>query len=248
MSTFRTRTPGTANPRTGRSLRRPLAAFGVALALLAGAVGLAPSADAAPSSEPRGRLTARTPADLPIYAQRGDAAPVLTLPATTEFGTTRVVLVTKRAGAWLQVALPERPNGSTGWVRASDVELRRVADRLDIDLASRTLTWMRGRDVVLTTSIATGAVETPTPTGRFYVTDLLDTPDGGGYGPFAIGVSAHSDTLSEFGGGDGQIGVHGTSDPSSIGQAVSHGCVRVPNDVITRLATSLPLGTPVRVR
>jgi lipoprotein-anchoring transpeptidase ErfK/SrfK len=230
---------------SSRPFRRAVASAVVAVSLLAVTVVVAPRADAAPA---RGRLTARTTTELAIYAERGDATPAATLPATTEFGTTRVVLVTKRVGAWAKVLLPERPNESTGWIRTAGVELRRVTDTVDVDLTARTLTWRRGPDVVLTTPIAIGASDTPTPPGRFYITDLLDTPDGGGYGPFAIGLSAHSFTLSEFAGGDGQIGVHGTSDPSSIGQAVSHGCVRVPNDVITQLATHLPLGTPVRVR
>ena len=194
------------------------------------------------------RLTARTANPLAVYAQRGDDAPVTTLTPTTEFGTTRVVLVVRRRGAWLKVRLPERPNGATGWVRARDVELRSVTDAVVVDLTSRTLTWRRGGRRVLETTIAIGAPDTSTPTGHFYVTDLLDTPDGGAYGPYAIGLAAHSDTLSEFGGGDGQIGLHGTNDPSSIGQSVSHGCVRVPNDVIVQLATSMPLGTPVTIR
>ena len=170
------------------------------------------------------------------------------LSPTTEFGTTRVVLVVRRRGAWLKVRLPERPNGSTGWVLARDVELRSVTDAVVVDLTSRTLIWRRGGKRLFETTIAIGAPDTPTPTGHFYVTDLLDTPDGGAYGSYAIGLAAHSDTLSEFGGGDGQIGVHGTNDPSSIGQSVSHGCVRVPNDVIVQLATSVPLGTPVTIR
>jgi lipoprotein-anchoring transpeptidase ErfK/SrfK len=240
----RTTTPITLISSPG-PFRRALVAITIALTLLAGAVALAPQADAAPQG---GRVTARTTTELAVYAKRGDATPAAVLPATTEFGTTRVVLVEKQKGAWAKVLLPERPNQSTGWIRTADVELRRVTDAVAIDLTARTLTWRRGGEVVLTTSIATGAAETPTPTGRFSVTDLLDTPDSGGYGPFAIGLSAHSETLSEFGGGDGQIGVHGTSDPSSIGQAVSHGCVRVPNDVIAQLATNLPLGTPVTVR
>ena len=81
-----------------------------------------------------------------------------------------------------------------------------------------------------------------------YVTDVLDTGnDGGAYGPFALGLSAHSETLSEFGGGDGQVGIHGTNDPSSIGNNVSHGCVRVPNDIVSQLAAIVPLGTPVTI-
>ncbi len=105
-----------------------------------------------------------------------------------------------------------------------------------------------GDAVVLETPVAVGAPDAPTPTGTFAVIDRLQSPDPASpYGPFALGLSAHSDTFSEFAGGDGQIGIHGTDDPSSIGQAVSHGCVRVPNDVVARLAELLPLGTPVIV-
>jgi lipoprotein-anchoring transpeptidase ErfK/SrfK len=101
---------------------------------------------------------------------------------------------------------------------------------------------------VLETPVVIGAPDTPTPAGAFYVTDLLDNADDAGpYGPYALGLSAHSDTLSEFAGGDGRIGIHGTDTPDSIGQAVSHGCVRVPNEVVAQLARSLPLGTPVSI-
>jgi L,D-transpeptidase catalytic domain len=194
-------------------------------------------------------VTARTRgAEIAVYADRGDREPVAALSTTTEFGSTRTLLVDRRRGAWVRVLLPDRPNGSSGWVRARDVELRRVDDRLTVDLGRRTLTWTRAGSTVLDTPIAIGTPDNPTPTGRFYVTDLLDTPnDAGAYGPFALGLSAHSDTLSEFGGGDGQVGVHGTNQPSSIGQAESHGCIRVPNDVITRLANELALGTPVEI-
>ena len=78
-------------------------------------------------------------------------------------------------------------------------------------------------------------------------TDDDATDDGGAYGPFAIGLSAHSDTLTEFAGGDGAIGIHGTNDPASIGNPVSHGCVRVPNDVAVQLAQMLAPGTPVTI-
>ncbi len=69
----------------------------------------------------------------------------------------------------------------------------------------------------------------------------------GAYGAFAFGISAHSDVLDQFGGGDDQIGIHGTNQPDSIGQSVSHGCVRVPDQVIEALAHSIPLGTPVTI-
>ncbi len=181
-----------------------------------------------------------------VFAAPRASAPSIALSPTTAFGSARVLLATARKGSWYQVSLPTRPNGSTGWVRARDVSRRAVRDELRVDVQARTLTWWRDGAVVLETPVAMGAPETPTPTGAFYVTDLLDNADDSGpYGPYALGLSAHSDTLSEFAGGDGQIGIHGTDSPDSIGLAVSHGCVRVPNEVITQLATSLPLGTPV---
>ena len=69
----------------------------------------------------------------------------------------------------------------------------------------------------------------------------------GAYGPFAFGLALHSDTLSEFGTGDGQVGIHGTNAPGTVGGDVSHGCIRVANAVVTRLARRLPLGTPVTI-
>ncbi len=164
----------------------------------------------------------------------------------TSFGSARVLLVDQVADGWIQVKLPVRPNGTTGWVRSDEVELETLDRLVTVDLAARELTvWVDGTaERVIEAAI--GSTENPTPTGSFYVVDKLDTTDdAGAYGPFAFGLSAHSETLSEFGGGDGQIGIHGTNDPSSLGQAASHGCVRLPNEAITQLATELPLGTPV---
>ena len=89
----------------------------------------------------------------------------------------------------------------------------------------------------------------PTPTGASYITELLDTGNPNGtYGPYAFGLALHSETLTEFGGGDGQVGIHGTNTPRLIGQRVSHGCVRLNNDDMRRLVDlKLALGTPVFV-
>jgi lipoprotein-anchoring transpeptidase ErfK/SrfK len=94
--------------------------------------------------------------------------------------------------------------------------------------------------------VATGTGNTPTPHGRFYLTELIK-PTNAGYGPYAYGLSAYSDALNSFGGGPGQIGLHGTPEKSSIGHAASHGCIRVTNPTITKLAAILPLGTPVQI-
>ena len=206
---------------------------------------------AATGVQPVDGLVATAKGELAVYASTAATTPASTLPAQTEFGspmTVRVVGWDGTEGEWLEVLLPVRPNGSRGFVRQADVELAHVEYAVDVDLATRTLRVFEGDALVLETAVAIGAEENPTPTGDFYVTDVLDTgDDGSAYGRKALGVAAHSTELSEFGGGDGQIGIHGTNQPSSIGQAVSHGCVRVPNDIVTQLAQNLPLGTPVTI-
>lgn len=154
-------------------------------------------------------------------------------------------VVTSRAG-WLQVQLPQRPNGSTGWVRSSDVRLSRVTYRLVVSTERHTLTLLDKGAPVARYAVATGTGGTPTPHGSFYLTELL-APTNPGYGPFAFGLSAYSDALSSFGGGPGQIGLHGTDDSGSIGHAVSHGCIRMRNSDISKLAHLLPLGTPITI-
>jgi len=251
-----------------RTARR-LAASVLAAAFLAGVVvattlslsldGAAGAAAKAPRAKPAKVValtqptTVRTANSLPggeltVFAAPSRTAPSTVLAATTEFGTPTVLLADARKGSWYHVLLPTRPNGSSGWVHKAGLELRVVRDAVTVNLTNRSLVWTRDGAVVLETPVAVGADDTPTPAGRFYVTDLLDTTDdGGAYGPYALGIAAHSDTLSEFAGGDGQIGLHGTNESWSIGQAASHGCVRVPNEIVSQLATTLPLGTPVTI-
>jgi lipoprotein-anchoring transpeptidase ErfK/SrfK len=147
---------------------------------------------------------------------------------------------------WVQVHLPVRPNGSTGYVRADDVALHAVSHRLEMSTARNELTLLEDGEPVRTMPAASGTGDTPTPLGTFYLTELLE-PTNEGYGPYAYGLSAHSEVLTSFGGGPGQIGLHGTDDAGSVGRAVSHGCIRLSNEDITYLAGLLPLGTPVVV-
>lgn len=166
----------------------------------------------------------------------------------TAQGTPLVFLVRARAGRWLRVMLPSRPNGAEGWIRADGVELRTDPYTLLVDLRARRLTLGRAGRTVLATAVGVGRAATPTPSGLYYVTELLRQPDPNGlYGPWAFALSAHSSVLTHFAGGDGQVGIHGTDEPLGIGHTVSHGCIRVPNRVIERLAEILPLGTPVRI-
>jgi lipoprotein-anchoring transpeptidase ErfK/SrfK len=150
---------------------------------------------------------------------------------------------------WLEVLLPARPNESTGWVRADDVRLSRHDYRITVDLDAHRLRVFRGDDAIVDETVAVGTVTYPTPGGRYYTTELLRQPDpGGAYGPYAYGLSGYSEVLTEFAGGDGQLGLHGTNEPESLGTDVSHGCIRMRNEAIELLVEELPLGVPVSVR
>lgn len=150
--------------------------------------------------------------------------------------------------AWVEVHLPVRPNGTTGWVPAAELEFSRNPYRIEIDTSDHRLEIWRDGERWLETTVAIGTGATPTPIGEFYIIELLQPPDPGGlYGPFAFGLSGFSETLQSFAGGDGVIGIHGTDEPEALGTDVSHGCVRVRNDVITELAGVIPLGTPVTI-
>lgn len=154
----------------------------------------------------------------------------------------------KRDDDWIRVLLPERPNGSTGWVRATDFKLTTTRYHITVALAAHQITVYDGESVVLQEPAAIGKPETPTPPGRYYIRVLLQSSSPGSvYGPFAYGLSAHSDVLTSFNGGDGEVGIHGNNDASALGQSVSSGCVRMSNEGITRLTELLPLGTPVEI-
>ncbi len=169
-----------------------------------------------------------------------------TLQNPQESGAPLTLLVAATQGDWLQVHLAQRPNGSTGWVKADAVQQHRLEYSLEASTEANTLTLLKNGQVVKSFSAATGTGGTPTPHGAFFITELLE-PTNEGYGPFAFGLSAFSDVLSSFGGGPGQIGLHGTDDVESIGQSASHGCIRLSNADITELANLLPLGTPITI-
>ena len=149
---------------------------------------------------------------------------------------------------WYHVQLPVKPNGVTGYVRASAVETVRVRSRVLIDISTRRLTLFRAGRPVLRTTVAVGSSATPTPTGHYYVNQRLIPADPGGpFGPGAIGISAHSNVLTGWTQG-GPIAIHGTNEPWSIGHAVSNGCIRMRNPVFRRVFAATPAGTPVLIR
>jgi lipoprotein-anchoring transpeptidase ErfK/SrfK len=149
---------------------------------------------------------------------------------------------------WLHVQLPIRPNGATGWVRADHVATVPVRTRIVVDLSDRRVSFFDKGRLVLSSRAAIGSSATPTPLGRYYVNQrLIPTDRSGPFGPGAVGISAFSPVLTGWAQG-GPIAIHGTNQPWSIGQAVSNGCIRLPNPVLTRLFRQTPAGTPVLIR
>ena len=169
------------------------------------------------------------------------------LPNPNAIGVRLALLVIRLKGPWIQTYLPVRPDRSTGWVRRSSITLVTTAYAVQVHLRAHRLSLLISDRVVRSIPIGVGQSVTPTPSGRYFITELLKQPDPTGpYGPYAFGLSAFSGVLTHFGrGGNGQIGIHGTDQPQLIGTDVSHGCIRVRNSDIIWLARRLPLGTPV---
>jgi lipoprotein-anchoring transpeptidase ErfK/SrfK len=183
-----------------------------------------------------------------VYPSATATSPSRTLRSPVPSGAPLVFLVQERRDDRLRVLVPVRPNGSQGWVRAADVTLVQTDYRLTVSTGRHELTVYRAGKVVMRVPVGLGTGTTPTPGGVFYLKELLKPRDpNGAYGPFAYGLSGYSEVLDEFLGGDGQIGIHGTNDPGSVGRNVSHGCIRMRNADITKLAGMLPLGAPVQI-
>jgi hypothetical protein len=160
-----------------------------------------------------------------------------------------VLALTSHRGAdgawWVRLSLPGRPNGARGWVRADAVEIRPVVNRIVVRLEARRLEVRRIRDgkLLLRSVVAVGAPGAETPRGRDYYVQSAFVPTDPFYGTFALETSAFS-FLTDWP-DDGIVGIHGTNLPALLGQAVSHGCIRVPNEVARRLRRLATLGTPI---
>ena len=199
--------------------------------------------------EPPVSMAARSSAPIAVYAHPRATRPVRTLPETTILGTPTVVSVIDTRDGWTLARLPGRPNGATGWIRSADLEMFGFDREVVVDLSERLLTVYTDGVANFQTDVAVGSAASPTPTGTFFVTDAVAlTRPNGPWGPFAFGLSARSDVVTEFAGGDGIIGIHGTNQPWSIGDAASLGCVRLPNDVMTTLWEIVAVGMKVTIQ
>src|SRR5438876_644671 len=224
-------------------------------------VGPAPLAQASPTFQPRfHRLTDHKIARWAVVLKRAFvhtaprvAARVVTRLSTyTTDDTQNIVLVLARLRVtpeqtWYRVRLPILPNNSTGWVLRGNLgQLYTVHTHLYVDRKTFTATLKRRGVTIFRTRVGVGKSYWPTPRGQFYIRDKLTNFGDPFYGPIAFGTSARSAVLTDWPGG-GFVGVHGTNEPQLIPGHISHGCIRLRNAAILRLARLMPVGTPLTV-
>ena len=177
---------------------------------------------------------------------------VTTLDTWTTDDTQNIVLVLNgtdvSAGrTWYRVRLPILPNNSTGWVQARYLgDLYTVHTHLYVSRTTMTATLKRDGVTVFKSIVGVGKSVWPTPRGEFYIRDKMTSFGSPVYGPVAFGTSARSPVLTDWPGG-GFVGVHGTNEPGILPGRVSHGCIRMPNASILKLARLMPVGTPLTV-
>lgn len=228
----------------------------IAVALLCASSGLtAASAAARPTHVPASQAMAQVMRAHTAYRSPSTSSPrVASIPAQTPItgeDTTLPVIgrATDHGGQrWLKVMLPGRPNGLTGWIVEDGTRELLTGWHIYVSLSARRLwTYLNGR-MWRTFSADIGNPSTPTPTGNFFVEETVIMPSADAGGPFALALSARSDVLHEFDGGPGQIAIHGRNFIGGpLGEAQSHGCVRLATPAITWLANRIGPGTPVTI-
>jgi hypothetical protein len=164
--------------------------------------------------------------------------------APNEFGANWLPAIARTEG-WVQVLLPSKPNGATGWLRSGLVEQGRTAYVVRVHLGLKQMEIYRERQLVGAWKVAIGKESTPTPTGRTFIHgQFSDTEQT--FSPVIIPLGTHSATLDNYGGGPGTVAFHGWPKPEVFGHAVSHGCIRVPSDALFQLR-QIPAGSIVLI-
>jgi hypothetical protein len=152
-----------------------------------------------------------------------------------------------RSGAWVHVRLPGRPNGHAGWISADRTRRGHTDWLVTMSVRRRLVTVFHQGRVRGRFRAVVGRPSTPTPRGTFFIEEIMRLPSIGA--PYALALSARSNVYQQFGGGPGQVALHGTTglgDP--VGTAASHGCVRLSPRAMRWLARRVGPGTPLTVR
>jgi hypothetical protein len=149
---------------------------------------------------------------------------------------------------WLDVLLPGRPNGRSGWISADHTTASRTSWSIVIHTESRSMSIDQYGRTVQDLEVVVGTAATPTPTGRFFVEEVLALPPTEVGAPYAFALSARSNVFQEFAGGPGQVAIHGLENVGGVpGTAASHGCVRVDRATLAWMVTRIGPGVPVTV-
>lgn len=202
---------------------------------------------AAPERPPR-HLLVHIERNMPVTSRPGRGRAVGIMPASSkyyQFPTVAWVLDRSRDGRYGKVTLPYSGTGRTGWIRLKGLKRSHTVVMVRADLSSHRITVHKGDRVLMRIPAATGAPYSPTPTGRFFVTDRVPFRAGGYLGSFAFGISDIQTRLPPGWSGGNQLAIHGTNNPASIGRSASAGCLRVSERALSRLKPLLRLGTPV---
>ena len=149
---------------------------------------------------------------------------------------------------WLKLRLPERPNNSFAWAREDQFVLSSTPVRIEVDLSERRVSLFWAGEEKWSERIIVGAPATPTPTGQFAIYERYRT--GSDLRPWVFETTAHSEALRTFDGGPGRVAMHGRHGAlvAPWGTAVSHGCMRMPDKALERIAKQAPIGAPLRIR
>jgi lipoprotein-anchoring transpeptidase ErfK/SrfK len=147
---------------------------------------------------------------------------------------------------WLQVRVPGRPNGRTGWALASAfTPSALVRTQLVVDRGALRATLYRSGRKIWSARVGVGKAATRTPHGRFFIDRGEGAIFGPVYGPNVFFTTAYSN-LPDWPGG-GIVGIHGTNQPGLVPGRPSHGCIRLRNTDVKRLARLMPVGTPLLI-
>jgi lipoprotein-anchoring transpeptidase ErfK/SrfK len=207
------------------------------------------SAHPSPSESPSASsLLVRITHAFTMRAHPGHGRVVGTLPSGSKYYGTPIVAWVQhvsRDGRFGELAVPYSATGTMGWIPLRGLQHRSTFLQVDVDLSRHRVVIERRGQVLFGTRAAIGSPSSPTPTGRYFVTDRVPFPSGGALGTYAFGISGIQPNLPAGWSGGNQLAIHGTNDPSSIGRSVSAGCLRVPAGVLRRLIPLLRLGTPV---
>ena len=200
--------------------------------------------------DPVGHTLVRITHTIRITARPGGGRGVGTMPAGSRFYDQPIiawVLDISDGGRYGLVPVPYAGRQVFGWISLRSLELETTRIEVVADLSEHVIEVRRGGDLLFRAPAATGARVSPTPIGRYFVTDRVAFPGGGSFGSFAFGISGIQTHLPPGWTGGDQLAIHGTSAPGTIGTSASAGCLRVSERMLDRLRPLLRLGTPVTI-